>query len=95
MSKEAAIQLIKVAENDPTLLEQLKCAKEPETVLEIARAKGYEFTHEELIEVMQEKQLSFTSDELSEEQLEAVVGGKQKVEVKEGAYVTYNEKTKD
>jgi predicted ribosomally synthesized peptide with nif11-like leader len=77
MSREAVIKLIESAENDPNLRKQLSSAQGPETVIKIAQEKGYQFTEAELIEVMQEKQLSFTSEEeLSEEQLEAVVGGK-------------------
>jgi predicted ribosomally synthesized peptide with nif11-like leader len=77
MSREAVIKLIESAENDTNLGKQLHSAQGPETVIAIAQEKGYQFTEAELIEVMQEKQLSFASDEaLSEEQLEAVVGGK-------------------
>ncbi|MDZ8106201.1 MAG: Nif11-like leader peptide family natural product precursor [Nostoc sp. DedQUE12a] len=87
MSKQAVIKLIEAAESNPTLLKQLHSAQGPETVLAIATERGFEFTEAELLAVMQEKQLSFASSELSEEQLEAVVGGKGK---KSNSY-TYNE----
>jgi predicted ribosomally synthesized peptide with nif11-like leader len=78
MSKEAVIKLIEAAESNPTLLKQLHNAQGPETVLAIGAERGFQFSEAELIAVMQEKQLSFASQELSEEQLEAVVGGKGK-----------------
>ena len=77
MSKEAVIQLIESAESDNELRNKLSSASGAESVITIASARGYQFTESELLEVMQEKQLSFAEDdELSEEQLEAVVGGK-------------------
>ena len=77
MSKQAVIKLIEFAENNSTLRNQLYCAENSETVIAIASENNLQFTETELVEVMQEKQLSFASDEeLSEEQLEAVVGGK-------------------
>ncbi|MEM7552722.1 MAG: Nif11-like leader peptide family natural product precursor [Cyanobacteria bacterium P01_A01_bin.84] len=78
MSKSAVLQLIEAAEKNPKLLQKLQNAKEPEAILSIASELGYHFSELELFEVMQEKQLSFTSSELSEEQLETVVGGKDK-----------------
>lgn len=90
MSKESVIKLIETAENDSSLRSQLQSAEGPEAILAIAEEKGYEFTEEELLAVMQEKQLSFASDEeLSEEQLESVVGGKDK-KSKETSYTEYN-----
>lgn len=77
MSKEAVVKLIEIAETNSGLSKQLNSSKNAQAVLEIASEYNCQFTEEELIEVMQEKQLSFASDEaLSEEQLEAVVGGK-------------------
>ncbi|MEM7552720.1 MAG: Nif11-like leader peptide family natural product precursor [Cyanobacteria bacterium P01_A01_bin.84] len=76
MSKSAVLELIKATESNPELLQKLQNAKGPEVVLSIASELGYEFSESELLDVMQEKQLSFTGSELSEEQLEAVVGGK-------------------
>ncbi|MEH1770622.1 Nif11-like leader peptide family natural product precursor [Nostoc sp.] len=76
MSKEAVIELIEAAESNPTLLKQLHSAQGPETVLAIAAERGFQFSEAELLAVMQEKQLSFASEALSDEQLEAVVGGK-------------------
>lgn len=77
MSKKAVIKLIESADKDINLRKQLFDAQDPETILAIAKEKGYQFTQEELLIVMQEKQISFASDdELSEEQLESVVGGK-------------------
>lgn len=78
MSKEAVIQLITSAESNPTLLKQLHNVKGTETVLAIGAQRGFQFTETELLAVMQEKQLYFAAEELSEEQLEAVVGGKGK-----------------
>ncbi|MDZ8106200.1 MAG: Nif11-like leader peptide family natural product precursor [Nostoc sp. DedQUE12a] len=89
MSKQAVINLIEAAESNPTLLKQLHSAQGPETVLAIAAQRGFEFTEAELLAVMQEKQLSFASSELSEEQLEAVVGGKGKKQ-NSYTYSTYN-----
>lgn len=77
MSKQAVIKLIEFAENNSTLRNQLYGAPDAATIIAIASEKDYQFTEAELLEVMKEKQLSFTYDEeLSEEQLEAVVGGK-------------------
>ncbi|MEM7552721.1 MAG: Nif11-like leader peptide family natural product precursor [Cyanobacteria bacterium P01_A01_bin.84] len=76
MSKLAVLQLIEAAESNPELLQRLETAKGPEAILSVASELGYEFSESELLDVMQEKQLSFTGSELSEEQLEAVVGGK-------------------
>ncbi|MEM7552723.1 MAG: Nif11-like leader peptide family natural product precursor [Cyanobacteria bacterium P01_A01_bin.84] len=76
MSKSAVLQLIEAAEKNPQLFQKLQNAKEPEAVLAIASELGYEFSESELLKVMQEKQLSLNGSELSEEQLEAVVGGK-------------------
>jgi predicted ribosomally synthesized peptide with nif11-like leader len=78
MSKEAVIKLIEAADSNPTLLKQLHSAQGPEAILAIAAERGFKFSEAELLAVMQEKQLSFATNELSEEQLEAVVGGKSK-----------------
>jgi predicted ribosomally synthesized peptide with nif11-like leader len=92
MSKAAVIELIGAAERNPSLLKQLHSAQGPETVLTIAAERGFEFSESELFAVMQEKQLSFASKELSNEELEAVAGGKGDVS---GYYsTTYNGKLK-
>ena len=95
MSQEAVIEFIEAVEANPSLRQQLNSAESPEIAIAIAEEQGYQFTQAELLAVMQEKQLSFASEvELSEEQLEAVAGGKQSVETKEGSYTTYNGKLK-
>ena len=59
------------------MLSELQNAQGPEAIIATASKQGYEFSESELLDVMQEKQLSFASaEQLSEEQLEAVVGGK-------------------
>ncbi|MDZ8106204.1 MAG: Nif11-like leader peptide family natural product precursor [Nostoc sp. DedQUE12a] len=88
MSKEAVIKLIEAAESNPTLLKQLHSAQGPETVLAIATQRGLEFSETELLTVMQEKQLSFASEALSDEQLEAIAGGKGNVS--QGTYTVTN-----
>jgi predicted ribosomally synthesized peptide with nif11-like leader len=77
MSKEAVLSLIKEAQSNQELLEQLQAATGTARVLEIASAKNYDFNEEELLAVMQEQQLRFAGQEpeLSEEQLELVAGG--------------------
>jgi|GEM_PF-1919868 predicted ribosomally synthesized peptide with nif11-like leader len=94
MSKQAVIKLIEAAESNPTLLKQLHSAQGPETVLAIAAERSFNFNEEELLTVMQEKQLSFTSDVLSDEQLEAVAGGKGNVSQETYNVTTYNGKAK-
>ncbi|MEH1770624.1 Nif11-like leader peptide family natural product precursor [Nostoc sp.] len=94
MSKEAVIELIEAAESNPTLLKELHSAQGPETVLTIAAERGFEFSESELLSVMQEKQLSFASEDLSDEQLEAIAGGKGNVTANTYTETTYNGKIK-
>ncbi|MDZ8106203.1 MAG: Nif11-like leader peptide family natural product precursor [Nostoc sp. DedQUE12a] len=94
MSKEAVLQLIEQAESNLNLLKQLHSAQGPETVLAIATQRGLEFSETELLTVMQEKQLSFASEALSDEQLEAVAGGKGNVKVTESSTTNYYGKVK-
>ena len=63
MSKQAVLNLIEESKSDESLLAQLESAEGPQTILEIAKSKGYEFTEDELLSVMQEQQLSFADEQ--------------------------------
>ncbi|MEM7552718.1 MAG: Nif11-like leader peptide family natural product precursor [Cyanobacteria bacterium P01_A01_bin.84] len=77
MSKKSVLQLIETAEKTPEILSRLQSSQGAEDILSIASELGYEFSESELLDVMQEKQLSFPTSDLSEEQLEAIAGGKE------------------
>lgn len=76
MSKQAAIEMIKIAQTDSILKEQLENAHESQEVVKIGSEKGYEFTEEELVIVMAEQSMLSSEElELSDSELESVAGG--------------------
>lgn len=77
MSKEAVKDFYEILKNDNILQEQVKAANSSTDVIQIATEKGYEFNELELETVMQETVAA--DGELSEETLEAVAGGGDKI----------------
>jgi predicted ribosomally synthesized peptide with nif11-like leader len=75
MSKETAIAFVKASENDSLLLEKIKAADSPESVVKIAAEYGYELTETEVQAIQTGSHIDWEDGELSEEQLEAVAGG--------------------
>ena len=63
MSKQAALSLIEESRNDRDLFAQLETAEGSAKVIEIGKARGYEFTEEELISAMHDEQLSFAGEQ--------------------------------
>ncbi|MCP6763175.1 MAG: Nif11-like leader peptide family natural product precursor [Fischerella sp. CENA71] len=64
MTQNHAAQLFKAVKQDQALKERLKAAENPETFIQVAQERGYNFTIEEL-----ETELS----KLSSEELAAIV----------------------
>src|SRR5687767_10679252 len=84
MSKEAAVQFLKVIEQKPQLKEQLRSQRiqqeqSPENqkkLLDIAAKEGYQFTIDELTSAAKNRtEQQMKAGELSEEDLEKVAGG--------------------
>lgn len=76
MSKALAIAFIKAAENDTTLLEKVKNANSATSVVKIASEYGYQLTEAEILAIQTGSHTNWEDEELSEEQLEAVAGGR-------------------
>ena len=78
MSKANLEQLRQEVEQDSALQERLNQAQNNESLIalvtEIGQEKGYSFTRQEVEEYLNEMNIS--QQELSEEQLEAIAGGK-------------------
>ena len=78
MSKANLEQLRQEVEQDSALQERLNQAQNNESLIalvtEIGQEKGYSFTRQEVKEYINEMNIS--QEELSEEQLEAIAGGK-------------------
>lgn len=76
MSKSSATEFIKASETDKVLLEKVKAADSPASVVKIATDYGYELTEREMQAILTGSYIAWEDDgELSEEQLEAVAGG--------------------
>ncbi|OUL29770.1 hypothetical protein BV378_05115 [Nostoc sp. RF31YmG] len=74
MSKSSAIEFVKAT--DQVLLERVKAADSPASVVKIAAEYGYELTEREMQAVLAGSYIAWEDDEeLSEEQLESVAGG--------------------
>ncbi|OUL34031.1 Nif11-like leader peptide family natural product precursor [Nostoc sp. 106C] len=77
MSKSSAIEFVKAT--DQVLLERVKAADSPVSVVKIAAEYGYELTEREMQAVLAGSYIAWEEDEeLSEEQLESVAGGMMK-----------------
>jgi predicted ribosomally synthesized peptide with nif11-like leader len=72
MSVEQAKAFIEKLDSDKAFLTQVAGAGSDEARLELAKAAGFEFTAEELAGVIDQ----FTDEELSEDELDAVAGGR-------------------
>lgn len=83
MSKANLEQLRQEVEQVPALQERLNQAQDNDSLIalvtEIGQEKGYSFTRQEVEEYI--SQINTSQEELSEEQLEAVAGGKALIRV--------------
>lgn len=62
MSKQAALNLINESRNNQELFAQLEAAEGSSEVIEIGRARGYEFSEGDLLAAMHDEQLSFADE---------------------------------
>lgn len=69
MSKESVQEFFKAVENNKALSDKLKSADSPEAVVKLAEESGYSFTIEELKAI-------YAEEGLTQEQLDAVSGGR-------------------
>jgi predicted ribosomally synthesized peptide with nif11-like leader len=87
-AQQAINDLFMAANQDETLKGQLEAATSPENLVEIAASKGYELAVADLETLRRRTQEQaqvnvdeFDDDELSEQELELVAGGKNKIHV--------------
>ena len=87
-AQQAIDELYMAANSDETLKKQLEAATSPESLVKIAARQGYKLTVPDLETLrhrtQEQAQLNsdeFGNDELSEQELELVAGGKNKVHV--------------